>query len=99
MRITVPRGACDTHIHFYDEKIPGAPGTFLPGHFGVKEYRELQKRLGLERVIVVQSNAYADDNKVTVNAMKELGNGAEGVAVVKAGVEDAELERVTMAGL
>ena len=99
MRITVPRGACDTHIHFYDEKVPGAPGTFLPGHFGVKEYRELQKRLGLERVIVVQPNAYADDNTVTVNAIKELGKGAKGVAVVKPGVKDAELERLTKAGI
>ena len=57
----------------------------------MKEYRELQKRLGLERVIVVQPNAYADDNTVTVNAIKELGKGAKGVAVVKPGVKDAEL--------
>src|SRR2546428_12377355 len=99
MRITVPRGACDTHTHFYDEKIPGAPGTFLPGNFAVKEYRELQKRLGLERVIVVQPNAYADDNTVTVNALKELGKGAKGVAVVKPGVQDTEPERLTKAGI
>src|SRR6266568_2524985 len=70
MRITVPRGACDTHIHFYDEKVPGAPGTFLPGNFTVK-----------------------------VNAIKELGKGAKGVAVVKPGVKDAELERLTKAGI
>ena len=37
-------------------------------------YRELQKRLGLERVIVVQPNAYRDDNTVTLKAMKELGS-------------------------
>jgi D-galactarolactone isomerase len=99
MKITVPRGTCDTHMHFYDEKIPAAPGTFLPGTFAVREYRELQKRLGLERVIVVQANAYADDNTVAVNAMKELGKGAKGVAVVKPSVKDAELERLTKAGM
>src|SRR5258708_6352439 len=99
MKITVPKGACDTHMHFYDAKVPAAPGTFLPGDFRVKEYRELQKRLGLERVIVVQPNAYADDNTVTVNAMKELGKGAKGVAVVKPGVKDAELDRLTKAGI
>ena len=48
-------------MHFYDTKVPGAPGTFLPGDFRVKEYRELQKRLGLERVIVVQPNAKPED--------------------------------------
>jgi D-galactarolactone isomerase len=99
MKIAVPKGACDTHMHFYDEKIPPAPGTFLPGTFTVPEYRELQKRLGLARVIVVQANAYADDNSVAVNAMKELGKGAKGVAVVKASVKDAELERLTKAGI
>jgi D-galactarolactone isomerase len=60
MSVKVPPGACDTHMHFYDTKIPGAPGTFLPGDFKVDEYKALQKRLGLERVIVVQPNAYAD---------------------------------------
>jgi D-galactarolactone isomerase len=99
MRITVPRGAIDTHMHFYDEKLPGAPGTFLPGTFTVAEYRAMQKHLGLERVIVVQANAYADDNTVMLNAMKELGKGAKGVAVVKPSVKDAELERLTKAGI
>jgi D-galactarolactone isomerase len=99
MKITVPGGACDTHMHFYDERAPAAPGTFLPGTFTVAEYRVLQKRLGLERVIVVQPNAYADDNTVTLNAMRELGKGAKGVAVVKPAVKDAELQRLTKAGI
>ena len=99
MKIQMPKGACDTHMHFYDTKFPGAPGTFLPGNFTVPQYRELQKKLGLERVIVVQPNAYADDNTVTVNAMKELGKGAKGVAVVKPDVKEAELERLTKAGI
>jgi D-galactarolactone isomerase len=95
----VPRGACDTHMHFYDEKRPAAPGTFLPGHFTVRDYREMQKRLGLERVIVVQANAYVDDNSVALDAMREMGDAARGVAVVKRGVQDAELERLTRAGM
>ena len=99
MKIQVPKGACDTHMHFYDTKIPGAPGTFLPGDFTVQQYRELQKKLGLERVIVVQPNAYADDNTVTVNAIMALGKGAKGVAVVKPDVKEAELKRLTDAGI
>ena len=99
MKIRVPPGACDTHMHFYDEKVPGAPGTFLPGHFPVEAYRALQKRLGLERVIVVQPNAYADDNTVTLSAVRQLGKNARGVAVVRPGVADAELERLTKGGI
>jgi D-galactarolactone isomerase len=97
--LTVPRGACDTHMHFYDTAIAGAPGTFLPGHFTVEDYRAVQKQLGLERVIVVQPNAYADDNRVTLDSMKKLGKSAKGVAVVKPGVQDAELDRLTKAGI
>ena len=99
MKMRAPKGACDTHMHFYDEKVPAAPGTPLPGHFPVKEYQALQKRLGLDRVIVVQPNAYKDDNRVTLDSMKVLGKNAKGVAVVKPGVADAELERLTKAGI
>ena len=64
MKLKTPKGTCDTHMHFYDGAANAAPGTPNPGQFTVPMYRELQKRLGLERVIVVQPNAYADDNTV-----------------------------------
>ena len=99
-KLQAPRGACDTHIHFYDTTTPQAPGTFLPGHFAVEEYQAMQKRTGLERVIVVQPNAYADDNRVTLDSIKKLGTkNARGVAVVKPGVADKELERLTKGGI
>lgn len=99
MRVRVPPHACDTHMHFYDAAMPAAPGTFLPGTFSVEDYREVQKRLGLERVIVVQANAYADDSRVMLEAMRKIGKNAKGVAVVRAGVAEAELERLTKAGV
>ena len=53
--LAMPAGACDTHMHFYDENVPAAPGgPALPGNFTVPMYQALQKRLGLQRVIVVQ---------------------------------------------
>ncbi|HEX9397759.1 MAG TPA: amidohydrolase family protein [Burkholderiales bacterium] len=99
MKISVPKGACDTHMHFYDSKAPVAAGTFMPGHFVVPEYQALQKRLGLERVIVVQPNAYADDNAVTLQSIRQLGKNAKGVAVVRPSVADAELQRLTKGGI
>jgi D-galactarolactone isomerase len=86
-------------MHFYDTKIPGRPGTFLPGNFSVEDYRALQERLGLERVVVVQANAYGDDNTVVLNSIKKIGKAAKGVAVVKPDVEDAELDRLTKGGM
>ena len=60
----------------------------------------MQERLGLARTVVVQPNAYVDDNRVTLAAIDELGiDNARGVAVVKPGVDDAELDRLTKAGI
>lgn len=99
MKLKAPKGATDTHMHFYDGASSAAPGTPNPGVFTVPMYRELQERLGLERVIVVQPNAYRDDNRVTLEAMKAIGRNAKGVAVVKPGTPQAELERLTKAGI
>jgi D-galactarolactone isomerase len=99
MKMRVPAGATDTHMHIYDAKAAAANGTFMPGHFPASDYRAMQKRLGLERVIVVQPNAYADDNTVTLDAIRQIGKSAKGVAVVKPGVTDAALERLTQGGI
>lgn len=99
MKISVSKGACDTHMHIYDGERTAKPGTPNPGNFTVPMYRELQRKLGLERVIVVQPNAYAYDNTVTLDAIKAIGRGAKGVAVVKPDVSEQELERLTKAGI
>ena len=99
-RLAVPPGATDTHIHVYHAEAPPAPGgPALPGDFREAHYRAMQQRLGLERVIVVQPNAYQDDNRVTLEAIRAFGPGAKGVGVVKPGVSDAEIERLTQGGI
>jgi D-galactarolactone isomerase len=98
-KLVAPPGACDTHIHFYDAAAPVAPGAPMPGSRTVEQYRAVQRRLGLERVIVVQPNAYVDDNGLTLAAIAELGAGARGVGVVRPGVADAELDRLTRGGI
>ncbi len=99
-KLVAPAGAIDTHMHIYDTRIPAAHGgPPLPGHFPVPAYREVQRRLGISRTVVVQPNAYVDDNRCTLEAIAELGSDARGVAVVKPGVTDAELERLTRGGI
>jgi D-galactarolactone isomerase len=100
-RLQAPAGATDTHMHFYDvaERYPVAPtAAFLPPPARVDDYREMQRRLGLERVVVVQPSAYGTDNRCTMDAVTELGEQARAVVVVGPDVSDAELERLTAAG-
>ena len=35
-KLSAPPGSCDTHMHFYDQGVPLAPGgPTLPGHYSV----------------------------------------------------------------
>lgn len=98
-KLKMPKGACDTHIHFYDDRYTTLPNTPTPPAVGVPEYRQVMDWLGLERVIVVQANAYGDDNRLVMDTTAELGaDKARAVVVVKPGVADAELERLTRGG-
>ena len=100
-RYTLPRGCCDTHIHIYDERFPPAPTAIAaPPKGGVEEYRALQRRLGLDRAVVVQPSAYGTDNRCTLDAIAALGPGrTRGIAVVDRDVSDRELEELSRRGI
>jgi D-galactarolactone isomerase len=98
-KLQAPVGTCDTHMHIYEPQYKARPEAATPPVATVPEYEEVRARLGITRTIVVQPNAYGDDNRCTLAAMKALGDGARGIAVVYPGVKDAELERLTKAGI
>ena len=97
-RLKAPAGTCDTHIHFYDSRQAGRPGTPVPPDATVADYRQVMAWLGIERVVVVQPNAYGDDNSLLMDGVAQLGKSARGIVVVKPDVADAELERLTQGG-
>ena len=62
-------------------------------------YEVIRKRLGIAHTVVVQPTAYGTDNSCTLDAMKALGPGSRGVAVVDQTVTDEELDRLTKLGI
>jgi len=99
-RLKTPAGACDCHMHFFDSRYPlAAKARRKEKDATVPQYREMQRRLGLERVVVVQPTAYGRDNSCTLDAIAEFGPGARGIAVVDTAVTDSELERLTKGGM
>jgi D-galactarolactone isomerase len=99
-QLSAPPGACDTHMHIYDHRFPlASSATFDPPDALVPRYLAMRKRLGVERNVVVQPTAYGRDNRCTLEAMAAIGPSARGVAVVDESVSDAELERLTKAGI
>ena len=71
---------------------PSQPGTLA-------HYREVQKKLGLTRTVIVAPSGYGADNTCTLEAMAKLGSSARGVAIVDPAAPDAEIDRLTKGGM
>jgi D-galactarolactone isomerase len=87
-------------MHFYNDAYPSAPSALItPPNAWVDEYREVQRRLNLSRVVVVQPTTYGTDNSCQLEAMKAFGVEARGVVVPDPAISDEELEALTAAGV
>ena len=100
-RLQAPPGAVDTHMHIYlPQRFPYQPGpAHKPPEANVAMYTAMLARIGVERAVIVQPAAYGTDNRCTMAAVAEMGGRARGVATVAAGVTEAELQRLTDAGI
>ena len=101
-RLVAPLGSCDCHLHIFGprQQYPLAPEVaYTPAEATVAAYREVARRLGIQRAVVVQPSAYGTDNRCTLDAIAALQPQARGIAVVDASVSDAELERLHAAGV
>jgi predicted TIM-barrel fold metal-dependent hydrolase len=93
-----PPHAADCHIHIYNAQFQSA----IPALSGatVQDYRNLQKRIGTSRVVIVTPRNYAVDNAVTLDAIRQFGvANARGVAVIRPNVTDAELKSLNDGGI
>ncbi len=97
----LPPLATDCHIHLFDtanyptsQDGPAAPEDALIAH-----YQSVQNWLGLERVVIVQGNAYHKDNRYLLAALKHFGAAARGVVAVGPEVSDPDLETMTALGV
>src|SRR5439155_25893156 len=100
--LKAPANACDCHMHIYDaERFPPTrPGSRMQANARASEYRLLQRRIGTTRAVVVTPAAYATDNRVTLDAIAQLGAATtRGVAVVHPTVTDAELNTLANGGV
>lgn len=96
----LPRGACDCHVHIYEDGYPLAPtATFRPPAAPLAAYRGMQAALGLERVVLVQPTGYGFDNRCLLQALDALGAQGRGIVVVPTWITDAELDDLHAAGV
>jgi predicted TIM-barrel fold metal-dependent hydrolase len=100
-KLKAPAHACDCHHHIYDAVRfpPAQPGARFQPNARVVDYRLLQRRIGTTRNVVVTPAPYVTDNRVTLDAIAQLGANARGVAVIHSAVTDAELDTLARGGI
>ncbi len=97
----LPPLATDCHIHLFDSakynRQPGGPPA--PADALISHYESVQRWLDLERVVLVQGNAYQTDNRCLLEGLDHFGETARGIAAVKPNVTDQDLETMTARGV
>src|SRR6266480_931838 len=100
-RLVLPAGACDAHVHAFgpQERFPlAADRRFTPCDAPKEKLFALHARLGIERCVVVQSNAHGFDNSVTEDALAARNGAYVGIALVPVTISEPELRRLDAAG-
>ncbi len=98
----VPAGACDCHTHIVGDpaKFPFAdPRPYTPEGASVAEMRSLHRALHTDRVVIVQASFYGADNSCMLDAIKQLGRNARGIAAIRDTTSNAELDDLHRRGI
>lgn len=86
--------ACDCHMHVYGPVARYPARRTPPAGADVADYLEVQARLGLTRVVIVQPTVYGTDNRCTLDATRALGERARCVVVVPPDVGEGNLSEL-----
>ena len=101
-RLKLPRGSCDTHFHVFGPQrvFPYAQErSYTPAAEAPKESLfALHAMLGIERGVVVQSNAHGLDNAASADLIAARPKDYRGVALVAPDIETGELRRLDAQG-
>ncbi len=102
----LPDNACDAHVHLvagtefplWDGRVENpAPGPDFDGW--LDKYRQHVHALGCSRGVIVHSILYGTDNRVTLEAVKRLGNGFKGVGLLPDDATDRDLDAFARADI
>jgi D-galactarolactone isomerase len=96
----LPPGACDCHIHVYDDQVAPIAGAKLrPPQATLDDYRAIQTRLGTQRAVVVTPSTYGHNNAPMLTALAALGEHGRGVAVIHGQENDDHLDHLHAQGV
>jgi len=99
-QLTAPAGCTDCHHSIFDSRYRVVSDKVShPDEATPDDYRQLMRRLGIARHVVIQPLAYGSDNSLLLEALQAFGPEARGIAVVGTNIADADLKRLDAAGV
>ena len=101
VRFVVPKRACDCHVHVFDPgRFPfAASRTYTPESATAAQLLAMHRALHITRVVIVQPSVYGTDNSCLLDAMKQYGSQARGIAVLPTEISSATLDNMERAGV
>jgi 2-pyrone-4,6-dicarboxylate lactonase len=100
--LRLPAGTVDAHCHVFGpgNEFPFAPERkYTPCDASKAQLFALRDQLGFSRNVIVQATCHGADNRAMADACRASGGKARGVASVRRGVADRELEALHDAGV
>ncbi len=97
-----PPSSCDCHAHVIGPKSRyglASPRAYTPVDAPVEALQAMLERVGIERIVLVQTSIFGTDNSCMLDAMKALGERARGVAVPGEAAEGSALDAMHQAGV
>lgn len=98
----LPVGAVDAHCHVFGPgaQFPYAPERkYTPCDASAAQLFALRDHLGFDKNVVVQATCHGADNSAMLDALRQSGGKARGVATVRRDVSDDDLKAMHLAGV
>jgi predicted TIM-barrel fold metal-dependent hydrolase len=98
----MPKGATDCHVHVLgpyaryplaEDRAYTVPEAPLPLFLG------MLRTMGLERAVIAHVSAHGTDLRVTLDAIREIGDTARGTIMLTPSMSDADLKQFHAQGI
>jgi predicted TIM-barrel fold metal-dependent hydrolase len=97
----MPQLACDCHFHVFESGYSSIPKPFytFPEGATLAACLDMQAALGIERMVLVAPSYYGNDNRLTLDVLRQVGARARAVVRLDDDVSDSALDNYDRLGV
>ncbi len=101
-KFKAPPLACDSHTHIFGpgtEYPYAADASYIPHDAGLADFRELHRRIGIERAVIVNASCHGLDNTVVTDAIAASNGYFKGVGNVDDSFSEKQIDALDKGGI